>query len=324
MNKPCSTLRRGLAVTLLATPLLGWAAYPEKPIEWVVPYNAGGGSDVVARVVSEPMSKTLGQSIVILNKPGAATNIGADYVARAKADGYTILTADTATLAANPFLYKKLTYNVEKDFDTIGLMARFPLILVVNPKIPAKNLKEFMAWAKSQPQGVNYGSPGTGSPHHLATELFKMDTGLKLTHVPYKGAAPAVQDVMGGQVPFMFVDTAGGYQYIEAGKLVAIGVASPQRVPGFDKIPTLAEQGLKGFEAYAWQGIVAPDGTPKEAIDKLNKALNDALASPQVKERFKTLGLEAIPSSPQEMADYAKSEREKWGKVIKANHLTLD
>lgn len=324
MNKPCSTLRRGLAVTLLATPLLGWAAYPEKPIEWVVPYNAGGGSDVVARVVSEPMSKTLGQSIVILNKPGAATNIGADYVARAKADGYTILTADTATLAANPFLYKKLTYNVEKDFDTIGLMARFPLILVVNPKIPAKNLKEFIAWAKSQPQGVNYGSPGTGSPHHLATELFKMDTGLKLTHVPYKGAAPAVQDVMGGQVPFMFVDTAGGYQYIEAGKLVAIGVASPQRVPGFDKIPTLAEQGLKGFEAYAWQGIVAPDGTPKEAIDKLNKALNDALASPQVKERFKTLGLEAIPSSPQEMADYAKSEREKWGKVIKANHLTLD
>src|SRR5690606_29152304 len=162
-------------------------------------------SDVVARVLAEPMGKTLGQTIIILNKPGAATNIGADYAARAKADGYTVLTADTATLAANPFLYSKLTYDVEKDFDTIGLMARFPLILVVNPKVPAKNLQEFIAWAKAQPQGANYGSPGTGSPHHLATELFKMDTGLKLSHVPYKGAAPAVQDVMGGQVSFMFV-----------------------------------------------------------------------------------------------------------------------
>jgi tripartite-type tricarboxylate transporter receptor subunit TctC len=299
-------------------------AFPNQPIEWVVPYAAGGGSDVVARAVAQEMSKTLGQSIIINNKPGAATNIGAGYAAKAAPDGHVVLTADTGTLAANPFLYAKLPYDPEKDFAPVGLLARFPMILVVNPQVPAKNLKEFMAWAKAQPNPVNYGTPGAGSPHHLATELFGDMSGLKLTHVPYKGAAPAVQDVIGGQIPFMFVDSATGIANIKSGRLRAIGVASPARVKGFDSIPTLDEQGLKGFEAYAWQGMVAPVKTPAEIIATLNKALNAALDSPSVKERFQALGLEAIPGTPQEMAAYAKSEREKWGKVIRAKGIKLD
>ncbi|WP_298234256.1 tripartite tricarboxylate transporter substrate binding protein [uncultured Azohydromonas sp.] len=320
---PIRAPRRSFVLAALSLPLAAMA-FPDKTIEWVVPYPAGGGSDVVARTLTEPMGKALGQTIVVNNKPGAATNIGADYVAKGKADGHLLLTADTATLAANPFLYSKLSYNVEKDFAAVGLMARFPMLLVVNPAVPVKNLAEFSAWAKQQPQPPAYATPGSGSPHHLATELFRERAGLKFTHVPYRGAAPAVQDVIGGQVPFMFADSASAYPHIVSGKLRAIGVASPKRVAGFDTVPTLQEQGVKDFEAYAWQGLVVPAGTPPQAIAALNKALVSALQSTAVKARFQTLGLEAIPSSPQEMAAYAKSEREKWGKVIRANDIRLD
>lgn len=297
--------------------------YPSKTIEWVVPYPAGGGTDVVARTLAEAMGKSLGQNIIINNKPGAATNIGADYVARAKGDGYTIMSADTATLAANPFLYSKLSYNVEKDFAPIGLTVRFPMILVVNPQIPAKNMSEFLAWARTQ-NAPNYATPGAGSPHHLATELFRERSGIPFTHVPYRGAAPAVQDVVAGQVPFMFVDTASGYQFITGGKLRAIGIASPKRVKNFEDIPTLQEQGLKGFEAYAWQGLVAPASTPKDVIAKLNTALLAAMDTTAVKARLQTLGLEATPSNPEQMAKYAADERAKWGRVIKAANIKLD
>ena len=316
-------LHRCLVLFALALPL-SVAAFPDKPIEWVVPYPAGGGSDVVARILSEQMGKTLGQTLVVNNKPGAATNIGADYVAKAKPDGHVMLTADTATLAANPSLYAKLPYSAEKDFAPVGLMARFPMILVVGTGVPVKSLTEFLAWAKLQPGGVNYATPGAGSPHHLATELFRDRTGVKLVHVPYRGAAPAVQDVVGGQVPFMFVDTASGYPHILSGKLRPIGVASPKRLVGFDAIPTLAEQGLKGFEAYAWQGLVVPAATPTDVVAALNKALIAALEVTAVKARFQTLGLEAIPSTPAQMAAYAKGEREKWGQVIRAANIRLD
>lgn len=316
-------LRRWLTLCTITLPL-GAVAFPDKPIEWVVPYPAGGGSDVVARILAEHMGKTLGQAFIVNNKPGAATNIGADYAAKAKADGHVILTADTATLAANPALYSKLAYNVEKDFAPVGLMARFPMILVVGAGVPVKTLAEFTAWAKKQADGVNYATPGAGSPHHLATELFRERSGVKLVHVPYRGAAPAVQDVVGGQVPFMFVDTASGYPHILAGKLRPIGVASPRRLAGFETIPTLAEQGMKGFEAYAWQGMVVPAATPPDVVMALNKALTSALDTTVVKARFQTLGLEAIPSTPAQMASYAKAEREKWGQVIRAANIRLD
>lgn len=318
--------RRAAALALLCP--LAWplcaTAFPDKPVEWVVPYPAGGGTDVVARTLAEQMGKTLNTTIVVNNKPGAATNIGADYAAKAKADGHVVLSADTATLAANPALYTKLPYSAEKDFAPVGLMARFPLILVVHPGVPAKTLAEFLAWAKAQPQGASFASPGAGSPHHLATELLKAATGLALSHVPYRGAAPAVQDVVGGQVPFMFVDTASGYAHIQSGKLRPLGVASPKRVKNFETIPTLAEQGLKGFEAHAWQGLVVPAGTPQPVVDQLNKALLAALDTTAVKARFQTLGLEPIPSSPKQMADYTSAERAKWSQVIRAAGIKLD
>jgi tripartite-type tricarboxylate transporter receptor subunit TctC len=322
----------GLAATLMSACLLASApaaaqSYPSKPIEWVVPYPAGGGTDVLARTLAEAMSRTLGQPIVINNKPGAATSIGAAYVAEAKADGYTLLSADTATLAANPFLYRKLPYDAEKSFAPIGLTVRFPLILAVNPQVPAKDLKEFTAWAKTQQSGqngANYGSPGAGSPHHLATALFAQQAQLTLTHVPYRGAAPAIQDVAGGQIPFMFVDTAAGKAFLESGKLKPIGVASARRVRGFNTIPTLNEQGLKGFEAYAWQGVVVPAGTPAPVVAKLHKALHDAFNDDNVKARLIALGLEAILSTPEEMATYAAAERAKWGPVIKAANITVE
>lgn len=315
--------RRALTLALFTATLAVAQTYPVKSIEWVVPYPAGGGTDVVARLLAESMGKTLGQSIIVANKPGAATNIGAEYVSRAKPDGYVVMSADTATLAANPSLYSKLGYSAEKDLSPVGLTVRFPLILVVNPSVPAKNLQEFIAWSKTQ-DATNYASPGAGSPHHLTTEMFRERAGLKLTHVPYRGAAPAVQDVIGGQVPFMFVDTATGYQFITAGKLRALGMASLKRVKNFEEIPTLAEQGIKGFEAFAWQGLVAPAGTPPAVIAKLNQALLTAMDSTALKARFQTLGLESTPSSPRQMADYAASERVKWANVIKTSGIRVE
>lgn len=273
-----SLARRSFVISSLLMPLVTWAdAYPSKPIEWVVPYAAGGGTDVVARVLSEPMGKALGQSIIVVNKPGAATNIGADAVARAKPDGYTILTGDTGTLAANPYLYKKLSYSAEKDFAPVGLLVRFPMLLVVNSQLPVNNYAEFVEWAKQQTKGVSYGTPGAGSPHHLAIELLRSQSGFNFVHIPYRGSAPAVQDVVAGQLPFMFVDTAAGIQHVQGGKIRAIAVASPARLPTLPDVPTLDEQGLKGFEAYAWQGIVAPAATPKERVAKLSDALQSAL-----------------------------------------------
>lgn len=325
MQKFKHATRQFLAAALLLASTAAVAqTWPNRAIEWVVPYPAGGGTDIVARALGNAMSTTLGQNIVILNKPGAATNIGAEYVARSKADGYVMMSADTATLAANPFLYSKLPYNAEKDFAALGLSVRFPLILVVNPSVPAKNLRELTAWINAQPNGSHYATPGSGSPHHLASELFRETAKVKLTHVPYRGAAPAVQDVVAGQVPMMFVDTASGYQFILAGKLRPIGIASVKRVRNFESIPTLAEQGLKNFEAYAWQGLVAPAGTPADVVAKLNKALLAALDSTAIKARLQVLGLEATPSTPQQMNDYAAKERAKWGKLIQSVGIKVD
>ncbi|MBI3368422.1 MAG: tripartite tricarboxylate transporter substrate binding protein [Burkholderiales bacterium] len=316
--------RRHLAAVLLATPIATLAQSDNKPLEWVVGFPPGGGSDMVARTVAEAMSKSLSRSIVINNKPGAATNIAADYVAKSKDFGNIVFTADFATLAANPALFSKLGYNAEKDFVPIGLLARFPILLVVSDKVPARNWKEFATWAKAQPQGVNYASAGAGSPHHLAAELLRESSGLHFVHVPYRGAAPAVQDLIGGQVPFAMMDSATVQQHLTSGKLRAIGVASATRLKTFPEIPTLAEQGLKGFEAFAWQGLVAPAGTPPDQVAKLHQALEAALDDTLVKARFQTLSLEALPGTPQQMADYSRAERERWGALIRAKGIKLD
>ena len=312
------------AVAALAAAPATLLAQDNRPIEWVVGYAAGGGSDVVARTVAEAMGKTLGQAIVINNKPGAATNIAASYVANAKDTGNMLFTADFATLAANPWLFSKLPYNAEKDFIPVGMLARFPLLLVVAPNVPAKNFKEFVAWVKAQPAGVSYASAGVGSPHHLAGELLRERTGLKLQHVSYRGAAPAVQDLLGGQIPFGLIDTASVQQYVASGKLRALGVASPARLPTLPEIPTLAEQGLSEFSAFAWQGLVVPAGTPAEAVARYSKALQAALESTPVKARFQALGLEAMPGSAQQMASFTRLERERWGKVVQSASIKLD
>ncbi|AQZ99143.1 ABC transporter substrate-binding protein [Comamonas kerstersii] len=320
-----SLARRSFVISSLLMPLVTWAdAYPSKPIEWVVPYAAGGGTDVVARVLSEPMGKALGQSIIVVNKPGAATNIGADAVARAKPDGYTILTGDTGTLAANPYLYKKLSYSAEKDFVPVGLLVRFPMLLVVNSQLPVNNYAEFVEWAKQQTKGVSYGTPGAGSPHHLAIELLRSQSGLNFVHIPYRGSAPAVQDVVAGQLPFMFVDTAAGIQHVQGGKIRAIAVASPARLPTLPDVPTLDEQGLKGFEAYAWQGIVAPAAAPKERVAKLSDALQSALKQADIVAKLEGMALEVTPSTAEEMDAYASAERNKWRRVIEESQITLD
>jgi tripartite-type tricarboxylate transporter receptor subunit TctC len=304
------TRRHALASLALLLSTEAWAqSYPTKTIEWVVPYPAGGGTDVAARTLAEVMGKTLGQTLVINNRPGAGTNIGAEYTARARADGYVMMTADTATLAANPSLYSKLGYNAERDLAPVGLIGRFHLLLVVNPAVPASTVTEFLAWAKAQPQSVAFASPGAGSPHHLAMEMLRVRTGITLIHVPYRGAAPAIQDVVGGQVPFMFVDSAAGYPQISAGRLRALAVASPKRLTSLPAVPTFAEQGLSGFEAYAWQGLAVPSGTPKPVIDQLSKALREALDSTAIRARFQVLGIDPTPGTPEAMASYANAER---------------
>ena len=318
--------------TLLTTPLalavaslpLAAMAQDAKPLEWVLGYPAGGGSDIVARTLSEQMSKTLGRPVIVNNKPGAATNIAADYVAKSKDIGNVMLTADFATLAANPALFSKLPYDAERDFAPVGLLARFPMLLVVGAGVPASNLKTFTAWARAQGGGLHYASAGAGSPHHLAAELLRERLGLAMTHVPYRGAAPAVQDLIGGQVPLAMMDSAAVLQHLASGRLKAIGVASPARLKILPDVPTLAEQGLAGFEAYAWQGLVVAAATPAPVVAQLNAALQQALANTYVKARFQTLGLEPLPGTPQQMAAYAQAERMRWGVLIKANGIKLD
>lgn len=312
----------GLALTPFA--LSAHAQDNSKPLEWVVGYAAGGGSDIVARTIAESMGTSLGRPIVINNKPGAGTNIAADYAARNKDFGNLVFSADFATLAANPFLFSKLSYNAEKDFQPVGLLVRFPMFLVVSNNVPAKNLKEFTAWAKGQANGVNWASAGPGSPHHLVGELFREQSGLSLTHVPYRGAAPAIQDVIGGQVPAMWIDSATVYPFLATNKVRAIGVASPQRVATMPDVATLQEQGLQGFEGYAWQGLVAPTGTAPEAMAQFSKALQTALADTRTRARLQALGVEPLPGTPAQMGSYARAEREKWGRVITKVGVKLD
>jgi tripartite-type tricarboxylate transporter receptor subunit TctC len=299
-------------------------AQDNKPLEWVVGYAAGGGSDIVARAIAESMGSAIGRTIIINNKPGAGTNIAAEYTARSKDYGNLMFSADFATIAANPWLFSKLSYNAERDFQPVGMLVRFPMFLVVSNSVPANNYKEFVAWASKQPNGVNYGSAGLGSPHHLVGELFREKTDLKLTHVPYRGAAPAIQDLVGGQISAMWSDSASIYPFLNTRKVKAIGVASLERVATAADVPTLHEQGVTGFEGYAWQGLVAPTGTSAEAIAKFSHGLQTALADTRTRARLQAMGVETLPGTPAQMAAFSKAERAKWGAVITKVGVKLD
>jgi tripartite-type tricarboxylate transporter receptor subunit TctC len=316
----------GLAAAAAAgtAPLARAQAYPNQPIRWVVPYPAGGGTDVIARTLAETMRVPLNQPIVIDNRPGAATNIGADAVARSAADGYTLLSADNAALAFNEYLFAKLPYDPQKDFTYIGGIARFPLALVVFPGFPAKDVKEFLAYAAAHPGEVNYASPGNGSPHHLAMELFKHRTGASVTHVPYRGAAPAMTDIMGGQVQCMFLDLAAGLSLMQTGKVRALAIGSAKRSSMLPDVPTLAEAGVPDAEVFAFQGLLGPAKLPEAIVAQLNAELNRAFDAPAVVKRFADFGMEPLRGSPDDFRKFARAEAERWGPVIKATGLKLD
>ncbi|MDQ7959120.1 MAG: tripartite tricarboxylate transporter substrate binding protein [Pseudomonadota bacterium] len=318
-----ATLASGAA--LAASPFArAQNAYPEQLIRWVVPYPAGGGTDVIARSLAEAMRQTLGQQIVIDNRPGASTNIGADLVAKAKPDGYTVMSADNAVLAFNEHLFGKLPFNPERDFSYIGAIGKFPLALVVHPDFPAKDFKEFLAYVKANPGKVNYASPGNGSPHHLAMELFKNRTGTFITHIPYRGAAPAMADVMGGQVPCMFLDLASGLPIMQGKKVRVLAIGSGARNKLLPDVPTLAEVGVRDAEVFAFQGVLGPAGLPANVVSRLNGELNKAMSTPAVLKRFADFGMEAMPGTPQQFQQLARAESKRWGPVIKAAGIKLD
>ena len=316
-------LATAFALTLAST-ALNAQAYPAKPIRLVVPYPPGGGTDFFARTVSAKLSENLGQQVVVENRPGAATIIGAEAVAKAAPDGYTILLGDTATFAVNPSLYKKLPYDPLKSFEPITLTGRFALLLVVHPSVQANSVAEWIALARAKPGALNYASPGPGSPHHLAMELLRQRADVRIVHVPYKGAAPAMQDLLGGQIPTMFLDYAAGAPQIKAGKIRALAVASPKRLAAMPELATIAESGLAGYEAWAWQGLVAPAGTPPEIIKKLGgeyaRAINDA----GVRQKIVDAGIDPLQSSPQEFSGYIRSEQGKWAKVVRDGNITVE
>ena len=307
-----------------ASPFAMAQDWPANPVRWVVPYPPGGGTDVLARTVAESMRKTLNQTIVVDNRPGASTNIGGQLVAAAKPDGYTIMSADNAILAFNEHLFSKLPFSPDKDFTYVGGISRFPMALVVNPAFEAKDFKEFLAYAKANPGKLNYASPGNGSPHHLAMELFKNRTGASLTHIPYKGAAPALADVMGGQVPCMFLDLASGLSVIQSGKVRALAIGSAKRIATLPDVPTLGEVGVADTEVFAFQGILGPKGLPANVTQRLNADLNKALASPAVVKRMQDFGMEALPGTPEQFRALARAEAKRWGEVIKAAGVKLD
>jgi tripartite-type tricarboxylate transporter receptor subunit TctC len=300
-------------------------SYPTRPVRLIVPYPAGGATDFFARLVFPKMGEALGQQVVVENKPGAGTAIGASEVARSAPDGYTLLLGDAGTYAFNPTLYKRLSYDPVKDFAPVSLTGRFALILTVNPNsIKAASLKEFVDIAKSQPGKVDYGAPGPGSPIHLAMELFKQRAGLTMTPIPYKGGADAMNDLVGGRIGAMFLDIASGLPQIRGGKVRALAVASDKRVAALPDLPTIGESGYPGFEAWAWQGFVAPAGTPRAVVEKLNSEFAKVMADPVIKQRLSESGFEPQTSTPEQFAAYIKSEIAKWQKVIRDSNISLD
>jgi tripartite-type tricarboxylate transporter receptor subunit TctC len=314
-----------VALALAAGPSAVLAqSYPAKPIRWVVPYPAGGGSDFLARTIGQQLATQTSQTVTVDNKPGANTAIAAVDVARSAADGYTILSADNGTMVFNSALYSKLTYNPDKDLVPVTLMGRFPMILVVGPNSDIRDAKDFVAKAKAAPGKISYGSAGAGSPHHLAMELLKVNSGLHMVHIPYRGAAPALTDLAGGQVNAMMVDLAAGAGFIKGGKVRPLAVAHPTRLPQLPDVPTFAELGFKGVEASAQVGIVAPAGTPPDVVAALQKQVATAINQPAIRQKLVDFGIEPVASTPQQYSDLIRSEVQRWHKLIRDQKISLD
>jgi len=293
------------------------AQYPAKPVRIVVPSSAGGGTDIVARIVSPKLSERLGQQIVIDDRPGAGTMIGGELVAKSPPDGYTLLMC-VSTLATNPVIYRKVPYNALTDFAPVTLVLSAPNILVVHPSLPVKTVKELIWFAQARPGELNFASAGAGTGPHLSMELFMSMTGVKMVHIPYKGSAPAMIDLLSGQVTTMVATMLTGLPHVRSGRLRALGVTGTKRIAAAHDVPTVAESGVPGYEAVQWYGLVAPAQTPKDIIARLNADMVAILRSDEVKERFAADGAEAVPTTSDEFARYIRSETEKWVRVAKS------
>jgi len=299
-------------------------AYPSKPIRLIVPFSPGGPADVLARVVGDKIGASMGKPVVVDNRAGAGGNIGMALGAKAAPDGYTLVLAPAGNLTVNPSLYRNVPYDVAKDFAPVTVVAAVPNILVVHPSIPAKNLTEFIAYAKSHPGQLNFSSPGAGSGAHLAGELFKSMVGADMVHVPFNGIAPAVTAVLAGDVQLMFAGAPAVLQHVRAGKLHALGVASLKRIAAAPDLPTLSESGLAGFDVTSWYSIVAPAGTPPEIVARLQREIDKALREPDVREKLAGLGAEPIANTPAEFAAMIKTETAKWSEIVKSAKITIE
>lgn len=334
-NPPFPPTRRAFHAHCLAAAaaglLPGWALaqgaaadYPNRAIRLVVPFTPGGSTDILGRTIGQQLTKAWGQAVVVDNTPGAGGSIGADKVAKAAADGYTLLMGHIGTLAVTPSLYAKLPYDPIKSFAAVAWVARVPNVLVVHPSVPARNLQELVAYAKANPDKLNYGSGGNGSAAHIATEYLKLQTGTQMRHVPYKGTAPGVNDLLAGQIQLMFTGVPAVIAQVKAGQLRAIAVSSPQRVKIMPELPTVAESGYPGFEADQWYGVVAPAGTPQPVIAKLNRQINDMLASPEIAGRLASEGAEPTPNPPEVFARLIETEIARWREVIRAGGVKVE
>jgi tripartite-type tricarboxylate transporter receptor subunit TctC len=306
-----------VAVLALATSVSSGQSYPSKPIRIIVPFPPGGAVDFYARVVQEPLSEALGQPVIIDNRAGASGMIGADVVAKASPDGYTLLLGNIASLAINVGIYPKMAYDPAKDFTPIMHTVDVNYVLVVHPSVPANSVAELMAYARSNPGKLSYGSAGSGSMPHLSTELMKSLAGIDLVHVPYKGGGPMVTDLLGGSVQLAIADQANLMPHVKTGRLRALAVASPKRSAIYPELPTIAESGFAGYEATAWQGLVGPAGMSPDVVGRLNQTLAKVMALPAVRERLIVGGLDPVADSPEEFGRFIRSEISKWSKIAR-------
>ena len=297
--------------------------FPDKPIRFVVPFPPGGGNDILARQLAPKMAESLGQPVVIDNRPGAGGNIGTDLAAKSAPDGHTIVIASNQ-VTMNPYLYDKLPFDIEKDFAPVALAASVPMVLVVHPSVAAQNVKEFIALARREAGKLNYSTPGAGTPQHIAFEAFNHAAGVKVTHVPYKGTGPAIADLIGGQVQSAFGTMASVEQHVKAGKLRALAVATPKRSQAMPDVPTVAEAGLPGFDVSLWYSILAPAGTPRPIVQRLSSEVEKALNAPENQQRLAQQGFEVSYLNPDEMTKLMKRDLARWEKSIKAIGLKLD